>query len=473
MRNKILELITTKPKHYAMMVNKSREMKQWVMENSLIAPESHISWHIRSAVYGENNICPNGKIKPLLSAPLGWNNCGNGKNCACSKKAISDAVKDRVNNTDEQKAITKQRRSDTMVEKYGHAYNSQRPEVKLVLNKNRLPADVQAKLDSKIWLEHEYVTNKRTSVDIAKELGIHNSTVLDYCVKHGFEIRQRACYSMTEVEVVEFLKSHGFNPKEADRSILTPYELDIYLPDNNLAIEINGLYWHSFVDPTTDQKNKHLWKTTECEKQNIQLLHITDYEWKYNKEIIQSIILSKLGKTTKIHARKCSIKIMNTVEAKTFFGKYHLQGYCAGKYYIGLEFNGDVVEAITVGKNRFGDGHELIRMASIFNTTVVGGVSKLMKYMMTIIDTDLYSYADRQKSTGKGYKSSGFIFVKDTKPGFYWTDGDRIKSRYTSQSNDVKLLPTYDPALTVNQNMEKAGWRQFWDCGSKLYVMKK
>lgn len=51
-------------------------------------------------------------------------------------------------------------------------------------------------------------------------------------------------YSKAEKEIVQFISSFGVNVIENDRTVLIGHELDIYVPDFNLAIEYNGLYWH-------------------------------------------------------------------------------------------------------------------------------------------------------------------------------------------------------------------------------------
>lgn len=53
-------------------------------------------------------------------------------------------------------------------------------------------------------------------------------------------------YSYKEKELLEYIKSI-YNGKiiENSRKIISPYELDIYLPELNLAFEFNGIYWHS------------------------------------------------------------------------------------------------------------------------------------------------------------------------------------------------------------------------------------
>ena len=60
------------------------------------------------------------------------------------------------------------------------------------------------------------------------------------------------------------------------RSIIKPKELDIYLPDLKLAIECDGIYWHSyeFQGIRSAQLNKSL----ACREKGIRLIHIYEFE---------------------------------------------------------------------------------------------------------------------------------------------------------------------------------------------------
>ena len=49
----------------------------------------------------------------------------------------------------------------------------------------------------------------------------------------------------------------------------TNQEIDIYIPELNIGIEFNGLYWHCEL---FKNENYHLEKTINCEKQKIKLL---------------------------------------------------------------------------------------------------------------------------------------------------------------------------------------------------------
>ncbi|MFW6233611.1 MAG: DUF7487 domain-containing protein, partial [Nanoarchaeota archaeon] len=88
-------------------------------------------------------------------------------------------------------------------------------------------------------------------------------------------------YSKAEKDIVEFIKSLKIeNIIENDREIIKPYEVDIYLPDYNLAIEYNGLYYHSIK--FINDKYYHQNKVKLANEKEIRLLHIWEHEWLEN-----------------------------------------------------------------------------------------------------------------------------------------------------------------------------------------------
>ena len=59
------------------------------------------------------------------------------------------------------------------------------------------------------------------------------------------------------------------------RKIISPYELDIYLPDLKIAFEFNGLYWHNM---NNKDKLYHKTKSDLAKQKNIYLIHIWEDE---------------------------------------------------------------------------------------------------------------------------------------------------------------------------------------------------
>ena len=290
-------------------------------------------------------------------------------------------------------------------------------------------------------------------------------------------------YSLIEEDVIKFLYEYI---EEQDihlnrRDILpTRLEIDMFLPNYNLAIEVNGVYWHS--ESMGKYRDYHLFKTIKCEEKDIQLIHILDYEWLFKKPIIQSIILNKIGlNNSRIYARKCEIReIKDTSVIREFLDNNHIQGYTHASTSIGLFYNEVLVSIMTFGKNRFkknSNEWEMVRFCNLLNTNIVGGASKLFKYFnknINVDNLDIISFADRRFFNGDLYKNLGFQFEKNTSPSYIYWKNNKILNRMSCQKHKLhKILENFDPIKTEYQNMLDHGFRRVWDCGNIKYIWKK
>ena len=101
--------------------------------------------------------------------------------------------------------------------------------------------------------------------------------------------------SKSEHAIIDSIKSiyNGtiFRNKKS-KQFIYPYELDIILPDINLAIEYNGTWFHSNL--AGKPKDYHLMKSLLCRKKGIRLIHIYEFE-DLNEQIslLKSLILGK------------------------------------------------------------------------------------------------------------------------------------------------------------------------------------
>ena len=161
------------------------------------------------------------------------------------------------------------------------------------------------------------------------------------------------------------------------------------------------MWWHNELNK---DKNYHLSKTEECEKQGIQLIHIWEDDWLYKKDIVKSIILNKLNKNKIIYARKCKIKEIKNDLYRKFLDDNHIQGYINSKIKIGLFYDDELVSLMTFGNRRVAmgkkstndDEYELLRFCNKLNTNIIGGASKLFKYFIdTYKPEEITTYADR------------------------------------------------------------------------------
>ena len=258
-----------------------------------------------------------------------------------------------------------------------------------------------------------------------------------------------------------------------DRSILNGKEIDIYLPEMNLAIEFNGLYWHSEV---YKDKMYHQEKTILCENKGIQLIHIWEDDWLDKKDIVKDIIQSKLGMNDKIPARKCTIKEVSSKESKEFLEKYHIQGNVNASIRIGLYYDDSLVEIATFGKlrnilhsNGQENQYELYRLCSKSGYTVVGGVSKLLTYFIRKYQPkQIVSYANLDISNGNVYNSF-FKKISITSPGYYWAK-DGYKYHRSNFTKHIVVKNGYDKNKTEEEIMHELGYYKVYDSGNIKYV---
>lgn len=267
--------------------------------------------------------------------------------------------------------------------------------------------------------------------------------------------------------MVKFAK---YKPYNARFSIISPLQLDCYIPEKKVAIEIDDIYWHSYNH--TKDKTKQLYKTKKCAEKGIRLIHFTDFEWNAKQDICKSIILSALGKNDRIYARQCKIKEVSQNDAKDFINKNHIDGYVRSSYHLGLYYKDELVQIISIGKSRYKkDEYELLRMCAKQNISVIGGFSKLMKHQ----PYSLVSYVDRSKFDGNGYLKAGFSLIGETKPNYDYYLGSTKLSRMATQKHKLpKLLgDKFDANKTEAENMMNAGYLLMYDCGNFKMLYEK
>jgi hypothetical protein len=379
----------------------------------------------------------------------------------CAKISATKKLQDHT--------VSNSKRKETMMMKYGHEYNSQRGDIHHIWTKSKLKKDVEDILLNYDWMFQEYEVNKRTGVDIGEQIGCFYGTVLEYCKKHGFKIRQRSNYSLIESKLDSWLSGLDIKHEMGIYDIISPYELDCVIPDYKVAIEINGLHWHN---ERFKPKDFHLMKSILANNSDYFLFHFTDWEWTNKNDIVKSMILSKLNRNMKIGARQCLIKEITGKESRKFLEENHIQGYAVAKYTYGLFYNDELIMLASFGRPRFNKHYEweIIRVSTKQKITVVGGISKLLNAFKNQHEGSIITYVDRKYGNGKGFKEARFEHIGDTSPGYIWTDGNIQISRYRCQkSNLSKWLPSYDSSLSEAENMTAAKYHRIWDCGQMLF----
>ncbi len=275
-------------------------------------------------------------------------------------------------------------------------------------------------------------------------------------------------------QIIEFLKEHNIEYEINNRTFIAPLEIDILAPTHKLAIEYNGIYWHSTL---FHNKNEHIKKLTAVENKGFQLITIWEDEWLTKQNIIESLLLSKLGKIDiKIDARKCNIILVDNQTKKIFLNENHLQGDINSSINIGLEYQNQIVSMLILGKSRYAKSadYEILRFATLKNMNVRGAFSKMLKYFENVFKPmSIITYAKRDHSQGKLYETNGFKFLRNTNPNYYYFKlGNLVReSRIKYQKHKLPtLLQNYDNELSEQENMINNGYVLIQDSGNKVFI---
>lgn len=288
-------------------------------------------------------------------------------------------------------------------------------------------------------------------------------------------------YSGEEQSMAEFLDSLNVNYIKNDRKQINPLELDFYFPEYKLAIEMNGLLYHSEL--FKKDKNYHLNKQKLCKEKGIRLLYIWEDEWVYKTDIVKSMIRNILGKTeNRIYARNCKICELSSKDYNCFVQNNHLQGAVNSKYKFGLIYNNEIVSVMGFGDTRISLGGksnnricELYRYCCKKDTIIIGAASKLFKYAVNVLKSSGYqniiSYAKKDFSEGFIYNILRFEKDSETAPGYFWTNGHKRINRFSVRKSElVKAGENKDK--TESEIMHNRNFYKCYDTGNIKFIYK-
>lgn len=269
---------------------------------------------------------------------------------------------------------------------------------------------------------------------------------------HGCKYCARIISSY-EMKLQEFLKSINIEFESSNRKILNnSKELDIYIPQYSIAIEFNGLYWHS-----TERRDAllHLTKTEECLSKGINLFHIFEDEWNFKQGVVKSILRDALGVSEEtINANDCTIREISTSVARDFLNANNINGYRNSKYKYGIYTNNnELVSVITFGNyNKENSSYDIISFSNKLNTSVINALRTLISYFTELHTVSVLKVAlDRRFCVNKQFLDVGFKHVDYTKPNRFYIDGkDRVTKKPIGDGKYYEIYDCGDEIMEVN-----------------------
>lgn len=310
--------------------------------------------------------------------------------------------------------------------------------------------------------------------------GLFTSRLAD--IKKGVGCAKCACGSFGSSltgRVTNILDSLGVSynlevPLAGDRQ-----RWDIVIESKKLAIELDGLYWHS-----ENIKVDRLFMVNKArcaESAGYSQINLFEDEILNKPEIVKAMLANRLGLSrTKTYARSLTVFELSAAEARVFLGATHIQGFSAGSSYLGLRnAEGTLLSCLVVSQRKAGragkkSANEAVieRYASV--CSVPGGFSKLLKAFTRKNPTvhRVTTYSDPRLFTGELYRTCGFVISDHVTTDYcYIKSGQRISKR-ARQKSWFKANAEFAEGLTEFELAKLNGHFRLWDRGRITWTLE-
>jgi len=365
----------------------------------------------------------------------------------------------------------KEKTKQTNLEKRGVEWVPQDPEVKNKVRQthvSRVIEKINEKMNnSDLEFIDEFVNVTNLIKVKCKKCNYVFETILDY-VFHDYG-KCPKCYpknsSFNEREIREFIESIIPNEKIIynDRKILDGKEIDILVPSKKIAIEHNGIFWHSEKAGIT--KEYHSKKTNLCNNQNYEMIHIFEDEWSYNKSLVKNKLSYKLKEDTLFYNNVCNISILEKEESKIFIRKNDLYELKNFDQSLGIKNTEKILALITFS---FSESEDLLIIKNFCVDPLYSPryFSDIVQYMINTLNVNRIIVETDKR-----------FFDKDFFPEFEVIDNKEETYSYFKCLSRITKNELIQCSSKENLNEEEFsnvnGWFKIWDCGKYVLEYKK
>lgn len=311
--------------------------------------------------------------------------------------------------------------------------------------------------------------------------------------------------SQYELMVANYLDSLGVKYEVNNRSVLGGKEIDFYIPEKKVGVEINPSVSHN---SNKYAKNRgrlfgskeelyHYDKYKAAEKAGIVLLQLFEYDLnpeQFDKKTKYLLKQKLCGYDEKIYARNTVVyEAKRDIRTKcvAFLNDYHLQGSATATKYFAMEYCGELVGVASFKQHK---GYvELKRLCFKHGVQVLGGLSKFISaYFKSDTNCDIIkSFSDNNIGDGTGYLWSGAKLVGETKTSLCfvsssngldmyswqiatpWSAKSGVLSKYTSQLSAQNEIDEYIETKMPHRFDDGHGYDRVYRVGSKIWQFSR
>jgi hypothetical protein len=272
--------------------------------------------------------------------------------------------------------------------------------------------------------------------------------------------------SKASKNVYNILKTYLPKLKFSVRGILVRKELDIYDPMSKVAIEYNGILWHSSKFKN-GRMQKDFEKYNQLKELGIKYIGIFSDEWIHHKDIFLNLILNACGsfKNSK-RIYNFEIKEVSQEEFQEVHDKFH---YLSGRKvyatkYLLAYYRDQVIGGWSFKKSLNG----ILDWNRAFwdhNFKAWNPHSKALTWAKENIPdvVSIVTFSDNRLFDGSMYQKLGFGKVKELPPDYEYTDSFKRVHKF-----NFRVKAGMDEELEA----QKKGFYRIYDCGKTKWELK-
>ena len=294
---------------------------------------------------------------------------------------------------------------------------------------------------------------------------------MSYIDKHNIKYTPKNI-STEEQKVKDILDKYNIEYTQSDNKIIgDKRHVDFYIESANLAIEVNGLYWHS--EKRRPDKDYHQSKYDILNEKGIKLIQFWDYEINNKLDAVEDVIKREL-RIIDVYNNQLDRSIISSKEALEFINTNSLHN---------IKIN-NIHKAYALKS-----GYDILSLATVFKVNssqlIINSISNKIGFNVdndfdTLVSFIISDNPDYEIITHTNcfrdpiYSLTNFdlAYVSDIK--YWYTDNfvDVINGNNIEKSDIKNKLPLYEESLSVHQNMNNNGYYRVYGCKTKTWVYK-
>ncbi len=271
-------------------------------------------------------------------------------------------------------------------------------------------------------------------------------------------------------ELFNYIKTiYSSEIKLNTRTIIYPLELDIYLEDIKIAIEYNGVFWHSYSSLVDKEKqNKHQEKYIQCQEKGIDLIQINEDDWIHNKKKVKSLLFQKIAPKKSI--KKYKIKEIKSNKLLTNRSSLELLQNNHENINLGLFNDNKLTTTISFFKTK--NNFKIVSFGNKLFTNLEDSFKYLIDYFIKTYNPESLTYVSNCQYNILTKYLLECCFHKEElmnpKPKFVKTN--KTKSYFQEEICKETLEVKYNETLSELQNMLNNDYRIMWDAGYQRFI---